>query len=157
MGEKAYQLYFLERVASRLNLLRTGYFEMVLMSNTMPLENNIASDVLSFQISKLQEIQHELQDIFSSINSGVVHDVLFSDACAYLEGQGYIETYCQMLGKYQNKASWINLISSMRDLFEVYLGKYEISEKTEMDLRDLAIDSVAKFNLTNFKCGESCE
>ena len=29
----------------------------------------------------------------------------------------------------------------MRDLFENYLGKYKVSEKTDTDLRDLAIDS----------------
>lgn len=147
MGDKAYQLYFLERVASRLNLLRSGFFEMVILNNTMPLENNIANEVLLSQISELQEIQHEFPDIFSSVTSGTVYEILFNDACDSLEDQNYLYNYCQKLGKYQNKPSWINLISNMRDLFEVYLNKYELSDRTETSLRALAIDSAANLML----------
>ena len=147
IGDKAYQPYFLERVASRLNLLRSGFFEVVLINNTFPLGDKIANEVLSSQISELQEIQHEFQDIFRSANSGVVYDILFNDACAYLGDQGDTYAYYQELGKYQNKPSWINLISNMRDLFDNYLDKYEASDKTGTDLRDLAIDSPANLIL----------
>jgi len=155
LGEKAHQIYFLERVTSKVILIRACYFELVYLNNTIPIQNDVPMTVLLQQVSDLQDAQHELQVLFSSKNAqenSLVQDMLFGDACKYLDVKnfGLSETdgdssdlaykACRQIGHYQNQASWINLIGNIKQYFQDYLSKYEHSNKTAEALGSLAVD-----------------
>ena len=152
MGEKAYQLYFLEKAASRVILLRGGFFDMVLTNNTELLQNRDGSVVLAEQIEKLQDVQNQFQGVFSSETSttnAVVQDILFNDVCKYF--LQYADTYssCQRLANYQKKLSWLNLMSNTREKYQEYLTKYDTSDKTTESLKELLKDFIGNWMQTS--------
>ena len=145
LGNKAYQLYFLDRTASKIIALRSGTFEMLLLNDTGHVFNEVTSVFVAKQIAELQDVEHELQSIFSSEdseNNDLVQNIMFDDACTYLEDQVTVYPSCKKLANYQNKASWINLISNIRQLYQNYLLKYLASDKSSATLLSLQKDFV---------------
>jgi len=140
LGNKAYQLYYLERTASKIIALRSGTFEMVLLNDAGHIFNDVTSVFVAKKIAELQDTQHELQSLFSSKdseNNELVQNIMFDDACTYLDDQISVYSSCKKLANYQNKASWINLISNIRQLYQNFLNKYLASDKTSATLLQL--------------------
>ena len=131
LGDQAYQLYLIDRTSSRILALRNGILEMLITNDGIPIYNEVPSVYMAQQITALQDTQNHIQGVFGSATNASIHNIMFEDACAYLEDQVMIYNYCRKIGNYQDKVSYINLLGSIIAAFQGYLDKYAASDKSQ--------------------------
>jgi len=158
LSTKVYQIRFIEQMNSRLSVLSGSFLEMISENDTTIIFNTHASDSLLIQIEQLNTIIGSVSEtlgIGSSQDNALIQDVLYGDACEYLNSTSSDYAHCQKLANYQEKAGLVNLLSNFEALANSVYSKFINSDRSSETLFTLQLEVFNQMNTAIFRVLQS--
>lgn len=140
LGDTANKIFFINKLDSRIALIRHNLFEIAASNGTALVKGQNITEALQYELGDAPNLKNDLISTFSDIDNSLIQKLVFDDACHFFEQQ----EMCKMLGNNLEGVSLVNLVSNLAALFSQYFSMYEEMDKTEENLKNFQIQAFQK-------------
>ena len=134
---RADQLHFIDKLNSDMMLAASTYHTLVIAGNSALIENQALSIVIAEETEVLGKNINKITTTFHKDQSSKLleaQEILFGDACAFLEDNSGHFGYCKELASNQEKAGLVNLLSNFELILSSFYSKYTaVADVTDHD------------------------
>jgi len=138
---------------SRLGVISGSFLEVISENDTTTILNTKASVSL---LSQIQQISTMIQSVSGTIGIGasdenaLIHDILYGDACQYLQAVPLYFHLCQEMANYQPKAGLTNLLSNFELSMNLLYSRFMNSDRTADTLLAMQIQAFNEMSMRIF-------
>ena len=146
LHQKLHQLFFSDRMRSRLNLAVLASIVIFLEPSTTQIQNRLIVDQLDRAIEDIKVIRGEIQsvyDIKGLSDDFILEKIIYEDGCQYMTGFSAKGCAAQMQG-----SSLLSLVTAASDLEHAVTNRYDLYQESNKSAQHLIDIAVSTFNMT---------
>jgi len=153
LASKAHQIQYIEILNSRIAVASGGFLQLISENGTTFINNMLSPEAMSAMVERVSETTPDIAETFpvSSEENPIVYEVLYEEACKYLEDNARFYAICQTLANYQEKSRLSNLYSnfalSANNLYSKFINS---NNRTSDTLNSLQIEAFSKITMPIF-------
>ena len=146
LNEKGDEIHFLDQMNSEMAVIAIGLFEVIATNDTTLIRNENAITVVKDKIQDISGMISGLTNYFNnndddenSQEASVIKEILFKDACLYLEGDVRPYNFCKVYSANQQNFGMVSFLSKTEAQLNTILNAFESSDKSAAVLTNLQV------------------